>query len=263
MHPALFNALILIEPVIQCENPGRKFAQASTFRRDLWPSREQAAEKFKSNRFYQAWDSCVFDRWMEYGLRNLPTPLYPISDETGKSAVTLTTTKAQELLHYVRPSFVDERTGLPRGVPEEDMHPDDIENDGFPFYRPEPAQIFRRLPDLKPAVLYLFGEKSDLSSPVARQKKLQTTGTGVWGSGGVARGCVEETVLPCGHMAPMELVRESAEASADFIDSKLSSWESRASTFRKAWEQVPAHERLSIGRQWEEQIGVTPRKSKA
>lgn len=263
MHPALFNALILIEPVIQCENPGRKFAQASTFRRDLWPSREQAAEKFKSNRFYQAWDSRVFDRWMEYGLRNLPTPLYPISDETGKSAVTLTTTKAQELLHYVRPSFVDERTGLPRGVPEEDMHPDDIENDGFPFYRPEPAQIFRRLPDLKPAVLYLFGEKSDLSSPVARQKKLQTTGTGVWGSGGVARGCVEETVLPCGHMAPMELVRESAEASADFIDSKLSSWESRASTFRKAWEQVPAHERLSIGRQWEEQIGVTPRKSKA
>ncbi|KAI2916225.1 hypothetical protein CBS147343_10474 [Aspergillus niger] len=54
MHPSLFEGLILLDPVIQRENPGRKFAQASTYRRDLWASREQAAAKFKSNPFYRA-----------------------------------------------------------------------------------------------------------------------------------------------------------------------------------------------------------------
>ena len=260
LHPTLFEGLILLDPVIQRENPGTKFAQASTYRRDLWPSRKAAEEKFRSSPFYQAWDPRVLDKFVQYGLRDLPTPLYPVSEQTWKSAVTLTTTKAQELFYYVRPSYVDQRSGLRRGNPEEDMHPDDIED--FPFYRPESAQMFRRLPDVKPAVLYLFGERSDLSLPVARQKKLETTGTGVGGSGGLARGLVQEVVLPCGHMVPMELVRESAEASAAFIDSRLSDWESRVSHYRKAWEGVPYHERVSIDEQWVKHIGTLPKKPK-
>lgn len=260
MHPALFNGLILLDPVIQRENPGSQFAQASTYRRDLWPSREQAAQKFQSNPFYRAWDPRVFEKFVKYGLRDLPTPSYPISDTTGQSAVTLTTTKAQEIFFYVRPSYVDERSGLARGIPKDDMHPDDIEDS--PFHRPEPAQIFRQLPNLKPDVLYLFGDKSPLSAPAARQRKLEMTGTGVGGSGGSACGRVQEIVLPCGHMVPMELVRETAEISADFIDSTLSSSELRASKFQQAWEQVPQHERIAIDKQWETHIGVPSRKSK-
>ncbi|PYH29273.1 toxin biosynthesis protein [Aspergillus neoniger CBS 115656] len=198
-------------------------------------------------------DPRVFDKWIQYGLRDLPTPLHPVTDETGPSAVTLTTTKAQELFYFVRPSYVDERSGLPRGNPEEEMHPDDHDAD-YPFYRPESAWMFRRLPHLKPPILYLFGEQSDLSSPIARRDKVVTTGTGLGGSGGAARGLVEEVVLPSGHMFPMELVKETAEASAAFMDKRLSDWESRVATFRRAWEGVPHHERLSIDGQWERNI---------
>ncbi|KAF9884291.1 hypothetical protein FE257_001921 [Aspergillus nanangensis] len=260
MHPSLFEGLVLVDPVIQRENPGLEFAQSSTYRRDLWLSQKQAVDKFKSSPFYQSWDPRVFDKWTQYGLRDLPTPLYPISDKTGQSAVTLTTTKAQELFYYVRPSYIDEQSGLPRGVPKDDMHPDDL--DERPFYRPEPAWMFRHLPELKPAVLYLFGEKSPLSSPAARKEKLEMTGTGVGGSGGAARGLVQEVALSCGHMVPMELVRESAEASASFIDAGLSAWESRVSDFRKGWERVPHQEQVNVGQQWEKHISALPKKPK-
>ncbi|GFF51774.1 peroxisomal membrane protein LPX1 [Aspergillus udagawae] len=260
MHPSLFEGLILMDPVIQRDNPSRKYALPSTYRRDLWPSRDEARAKFQSSSFYQGWDPRVLDKWVEYGLRDLPTKLYPISEDImhGKSAVTLTTPKAQELFTFLRPSYIDERSGQPRGVPEEEMHRDDI--DDFPFYRPEPPQIFRRLPELKPAVLYLFGSDSDLSSSKARREKLVMTGTGVGGSGGVSRGRVQEVVLPCGHLVPMERVQESAHASADFIDSTLSSSEPRIGKFQKAWGRVPHDERTAIDKQWESHIGVLPKK---
>ncbi|KAL4914424.1 Alpha/beta hydrolase family-domain-containing protein [Aspergillus aurantiobrunneus] len=260
MHPSLFSALILIDPVIQRSNPGVGFARASTYRRDIWPSRAAAVQRFKSSPFYQAWDARVFEKWTQYGLQSLPTSLYPVSDsdEMGPEAVTLTTTKAQELFYYVRPSYVDERSGLPRGYPEREMHPDDVD-DSTPFYRPEPARLFRRLPEIKPAVLYLFGGKSDLSSPAAREEKLARTGTGMGGSGGVAAGAVEEVVLPCGHMVPMELVRESADASAGFIHSRVSEWESGVKRFREAWGRVPHWKRVRIDEQWERNIGSLKR----
>ncbi|KAL3479959.1 Alpha/beta hydrolase family-domain-containing protein [Aspergillus californicus] len=266
MHPSLFASLILMDPVIQRQNPGREFAQASTYRRDIWPSREAAIEKFKSSAFYKTWDPRVFDKWGQYGLRNLPTPLYPNPGETGfgPDAVTLTTTKSQELFFYVRPSYIDERSGLPRGYPEEELHPDDInvQIDQSPFYRPEPAQMFRRLPELKQPVLYIFGEKSPLSSPAARKEKLEVTGTGVGGSGGVVRGLVQEAVLPCGHMVPMELARESAEASVGFLDERLLGWKIRVERFRKGWGAVPHSERVKVDQQWKENTGALPRKPK-
>ncbi|KAE8410953.1 Alpha/beta hydrolase family-domain-containing protein [Aspergillus pseudocaelatus] len=263
MHPSLFDGLILLDPVIQRKNPGREFAQSSTFRREIWPSREQAAAKFKTNPFYQAWDPRVLEKFVQYGLRDLPTPLHPISPETGPHAVTLATTKAQELFFYVRPSYIDERSGLPRGNPDKEMHPDDLDNlEESPFYRPEPAYMFRHLPELRPAVLYIFGEKSHLSSPAARQEKLQTTGTGVGGSGGAACGFVQEIVLPCGHMVPMELVRESAVACAGFVDERLSAWESQTAQFNAAWAQVSHSQRVSVDKQWEEKIAVFPKKPK-
>lgn len=263
MHPSLFQGLILVDPVIQRTNPSRKYALPSTYRRDIWPSRAEAAEKFRSSKFYQAWDPRVLDKWIEYGLRDLPTMLYPnSSDETGaeKTAVTLTTPKSQEVFTFLRSSYVDERSGLPRGSPHEEMHPDDM--DEFPFYRPEPPHIFRRLPELKPAVLYLFGNESDLSTPEAREEKLRITGTGVGGSGGPTCGRVEEAVLPCGHLVPMERVQESAEAITRFMDSELSHWESKTLAFQKAWGSIPHEERTSIDEQWKSHMGALPKRDK-
>ncbi|KGO39707.1 hypothetical protein PEX1_054560 [Penicillium expansum] len=260
MHPSLFEGLILVDPVIQRENATRKYVLLSTYRRDLWPSRKQAAEKFQSSPFYQAWDPRVLEKWIEFGLRDLPTKLHPNSSNTRDPSVTLATSKAQEVFTFSRTSYIDKRTGLPRGNPFEDMHLDDI--DDLPFYRPEPPQIFRRLPELKPSVLYLFGETSPHSYPAARQEKLRTTGTGVGGSGGASRGRVREVVLPCGHLIPMELVDESAQASADFIGSEMFRWKSRKSKFQKAWDQVPLDERVAIDEQWESHIGAPPKRSK-
>lgn len=140
------------------------------------------------------------------------------------------------------------------------MHPDDIED--FPFYRPEPPRIFNQLPEIRPPTMYLFGRDSDLSSPDARREKLHLTGSGVGGSGGVSRGKVKETVLPCGHLVPMELVRESAQASADFIDSELSCWESHSLAVRNAWGSVSHQDRTSIDEQWKAHMGTIPKRQK-
>ncbi|THC96242.1 hypothetical protein EYZ11_004276 [Aspergillus tanneri] len=261
MHPSLFQALVLIEPVIQRGNPSKEFALPSTYRRDLWPSREEASQKFQSSSFYQNWDPRVLDKWVEYGLRDTPTELYPQGDEDGQQqTVTLTTTKAQELFTFLRPAYIDRRSGLPRGDPHREVHPAEI--DDYPFYRPEPAQMFRRLPDLKPSVLYMFGESSVLSSPVARQEKMQTTGTGIGGSGGFSQGRVKELVLPSGHLIPMDSVADCAAASTDFIHAELSSWESARKAQREAWERIPRVERVSIDEQWKEHIGKLPKKRK-
>ncbi|KAJ5165826.1 hypothetical protein N7492_006122 [Penicillium capsulatum] len=224
LHPSLFEALVLVDPVIQGGNPSRPYAVPSTYRRDLWPSRAEATEKIQSSPFYKSWDP------------------------------------PQELFTFLRSSYIDERSGLPRGVQEDEMYADDM--DDFPFYRPEPRQMLQRLPDLKPSVLYLFGSKSELSTPVSRQQKLEITGTGVGGSGGVAKGRVKEAVLPCGHLVPMELVEECARASADFVDFELSAWESRRSQFHRAWSEVSHHERTAIDDQWKAHIGPLAKKSK-
>ncbi|KAI5290233.1 hypothetical protein KEM52_000524 [Ascosphaera acerosa] len=73
-HPRLLHSIVLVDPVIAglriTEKPksyhGSKSAkpsfniltttQASTYRRDLWPSREAAAHSFRKSPFYKAWD---------------------------------------------------------------------------------------------------------------------------------------------------------------------------------------------------------------
>ncbi|KAJ5371705.1 Alpha/beta hydrolase family-domain-containing protein [Penicillium concentricum] len=260
MHPSLFEALILMDPVILLDNPGPRYALPSTYRRDLWASREQAAEKFLSSPFYQTWDPRVFQKWVNFGLRDLPTKLYPTPSNATPPAVTLTTTKAQEVFNFARPSYVDERSGLACGNPLKELHPDDIED--IPFYRPEPAYIFHRLPEVKPSVLYLFGENSYLTSTANRQEKVKITGAGVGGSGGASCGRVQEVVLPCGHLIPMERVHESAKASADFIGSITSCWKERKYKFQKAWEQVSLDMRVRIDKQWERNISALSKRSK-
>ena len=92
MHPRLLHSLVLLDPVVQRQTTqldaidlGKqkmviaKTTQLSTYRRDKWPSRKAAAESYKKNPFYQAWDPRVIDRWIQYGLRDLPTAIHPTS----------------------------------------------------------------------------------------------------------------------------------------------------------------------------------------
>ena len=250
------QALILIDPVIQTENPSKTFVKPSTYRRDVWLSREEARAKFASSKFYQAWDPRVLEKWIEYGLRDLPTELHPVRADGKTPAVTLTTPKSQEVFSYLRPKYF----GTSGMAPERDwteygdMHPEDIE-EGYPFYRPEPAQIFRRLPELKPPVLYIFGKHSELATPELRRKKVETTGVGVGGNGGQAEGQVKEVVLNCGHLVPMEKVEECADVAASFAATEVSRWERSTREWQQRWQRKSRRDRVGIDDEWREMIG--------
>lgn len=198
----------------------------------------------------------MFDKWITHGLRDLPTELYPEVDNEQNPPVTLTTTKAQEVFSYLRPKYYG-----PAGVaPEDDrsvygdMHPEDVEKD-YPFYRPEPAEIFRRLPELKPPVLYIFGEHSELATPDLRRKKMESTGIGVGGSGGREMGQVREVVLNCGHLVPMEKVEECADAAASFAASEVSCWEEATQRWQRRWLEKSRRERVGLDDEWRRMIG--------
>ncbi|KAE8377280.1 Alpha/beta hydrolase family-domain-containing protein [Aspergillus bertholletiae] len=260
LHPSLFQSLIVIDSPLRRENPSKKYALGSTNRRDLWPSREEAINKFRGNKVFKDFDARSFDRFVEYGLRDLPTELYP-DENRDTTPVTLTTTKAQELYTYLRPTYQDGKVGLKEGEWRQEMHPEDRE-EGYPFYRPEPVSIFRQLPQLRPSVLYVFGERSEITTLPVRREMLEMTGCGVGGSGGVQRARVKEVVLPTGHLVPMENPRKCALVSAAFCDSELSRWENDQREFMQKWTAKPRAGKIVVDEKWKENIGSVPVKPK-
>lgn len=140
IHPRLLSKLVLIDPVIMDYEPSESnLVRASTFRTDLWPSKADAEKSFRKSKFYQSWDSRVFDRWMKFGIREVPTAIHQSNSMKDEKAVTLTTTKHQEVFSFFRPNFRG------RQVSGEDTlnrttHPDlDLRSKvHYPFYRPEP-----------------------------------------------------------------------------------------------------------------------------
>ena len=242
--------------------PHKAMARLSTSRRDVWPSRDAAASKFASSKFYQKWDARVLEKWIQYGLRDLPTEQYPeepqrTNSPQGDPPVTLSTTKAQEVYFYIRAVYPEERMLQPedRNLLQ-DVHPDD-QND-FPFARPESQELYRRLPEVQPSVLYVFGDKSDASPENYRRSKMELTGTGVGGSGGATKGRVQEVVLNCGHLVAMERPKECADASASFIDRELSRWEAEERERHHRWDNLSRGERVDINDQWRQQLGESP-----
>ncbi|RDA85270.1 hypothetical protein CP532_2356, partial [Ophiocordyceps camponoti-leonardi (nom. inval.)] len=241
-HPRLLDALVLIDPVIQLGNVGIAPAVLSTKRRDVWPSKEAASDKFKNSDFYKSWDARVLERWTEYGLRPLPTELHPAQGED-EERVTLTTSKHQELFTFLRPTY-DRDSKV-------DMDPDQAAKmPDYPFYRPEPAYVYKHLPNLRPSTLYVFGEHSDVSSPELREEKMAMTGTGVGGSGGVVEGRVQQITLDCGHLVPMEKVEECALAITDFLDAELARQRRDRIERQAQLEQVPRPQQIAIDERW-------------
>jgi pimeloyl-ACP methyl ester carboxylesterase len=188
MHPQLFQSLILIDPVLANFMSGMGNvtpAQASAVRRDRWPTRKIAAQSFQKSKFYQSWDPRVLDLWIKYGLRDLPTKLYPdvrpAIEPYGpdNSEVTLTTTKHQEVMTFVRPVHDSDRASL-AGFTEEEKkqlrsltHPEIgtlAQNPSIIVYRTEGLITFKNLPFLRPSVLYIFGELSPMSAYCSMDK---------------------------------------------------------------------------------------------
>ena len=271
MHPRLLSALVLIDPVIlrgkSISLPGQTLdvAQASTFRRDLWPSREAAASTFKKSPFFQAWDPRVLDLWLEHGLRSLPTRLYSDGSREGRpdNPVTLTTTKHQEVWTFLRPNFDGEdQDGLP--IYNRTTHADvDREAGGtYPFYRPEPVYVFNNLPHIRPPVLYIFGEKSNLSPPEAQKPKLELTG--ILSSGGAAEGRVRSVEFKgIGHLVPMEVPAKTAKVISDWLGFELKRWSGEEEEFENLRKKQGPQANVMVSRAWIEHMRSGPRQWKA
>ncbi|KAI5309647.1 hypothetical protein KEM55_002743 [Ascosphaera atra] len=223
--------------------------QASTYRRDIWPSRKEAEASFRRSKFYQSWDPRVLERWIKYGLRELPTAIYPLTEEAKKSGekpVTLTTPKHQEVFTFSRPAYSAEEVSKL-------THPDFVPGvtGNYPFYRAEPGRIFTQLPFLRPSVLYLFGDESDLSAPDEIKDKLEQTGVGPGGSGGHAAGRVSyHTFHGIGHLIPMEVVGESADHIASFLGKELERYKDEEEELWKTYRLRPPVEKAIMDEQW-------------
>lgn len=265
MHPRLFVSLVLIDPVIEqglSVNPeiGKRpttdfgVATASTHRRDIWPSRKEAAEAFTKNAFYRKWDKRVLDLWIEFGLRDIPTALYPTNTTGEQQPVTLATTKHQEVWTFLRPNYDGYEVGVhPRH--NRSTHPDiDPSSPAiYPFYRPESRATFKRLPALRPPVLFIMGELSTVSNGTAQRDKVKVTGTGVGGSGGSTEGKVKDIVLPgIGHLIPMEATGTTAVETALWLNQVLQRWRVEEEALRKSRGDA---ENLKVDESWLEHIG--------
>jgi pimeloyl-ACP methyl ester carboxylesterase len=233
LHPRLFETLILVDPVIQGKvsligNVSPAFASAK--RRERWPSREAALTSFKKSKFYQTWDPRVLDRWVQYGLRDVPTKLFP---DLKAPEVTLTTTKHQEVMTFLRPNFAFRAGDTEPSSAEftktnsklnRRTHPDltPADTTQSPFYRGESTIVFNQLPHLRPSVFYIFGSLSFLTDDKIIQEKMQLTGSGVGGSGGCAEGRVANVMVQdAGHLIPMEKVEASAEHIAKWLKKEM------------------------------------------
>ncbi|KAJ0307844.1 hypothetical protein COL5a_008203 [Colletotrichum fioriniae] len=280
INPRLFSGVVLLDPVISKWSSNAKGtiaaspAAASARRRDLWPSREEARKAFLKSPFYRGWDERVFEAWMDHGLRDVPTQLYSSTSSTNnpkttitKDSVTLATTKHQEVFTYFRPSwhaYDSSGTNL--------LHPDlvpDLDpalNERyytFPVYRSEGASTLVRLPHLRPSCLYVFGGASDLSTPELRDEKMRLTGTGVGGSGGVARGRVKEVTLEGGgHLFPMEVPGTSAKLTAEWIEKVMGEWRAEQEEYER-WTRLSVEEKTTLTEEWMGKIGGSARPPKA
>jgi pimeloyl-ACP methyl ester carboxylesterase len=268
LHPRLFETLILIDPVIQGKvsllgnvSP----AVASARRRERWPSREEALKSFKKSKFYQTWDSRVLDRWVEYGLRDVPTKLFP---DAKAPEVTLTTTKHQEVMTFLRPNFAaqpgdtepssaDFTIGNPKvnRRTHTDLTPDTEPQ--APFYRGESTIVFNQLPHIRPSVFYIFGSKSFLTDDTIVEEKMRLTGSGVGGSGGQAEGRVANVMVQdAGHLIPMEKVEESADHIGTWLQKEMARYRDWENKTEEEWGSKKGLERSVLSQRFVDELNA-------
>lgn len=273
MHPRLFAGIVMLDPVIVRFASTTKLpsspetyapsASLSAFRRDTWPSRAAAAAAFRSKAFYQSWDPRVLELFIQYGLRDVAASPASSEDES-QTPVRLTTTKHQEVFTFVRPLWpaLDPTSNLlvhPSRAPDYDLGPDSPAP--MPLYRPEGHNTVIRLPHLRPPVLYLFGAKSDVSPPNLIQEKLETTGIGIGGSGGVKAGRVKHVTHPeSGHLLPLEEPSFCAKAAAEWAKTEMEKWWEEEKEYEE-WTRKPLEDKSTVDDEFKKRLGLPKRKS--
>ena len=248
IHPRLLSTLVLLDPVIQnhaYSEDGPNPAGKSAFRKEIWASRKEAEASFKNNKFYQSWDVRVLDKWCKYGLIDTP------SEQHSNSGVTLTTSKHQECFTFLRQGWqAYSEDGKELLYPHElpDLEPGGLDTNGF--YRPEAPKILSHLHELRPSALYIFGSKSPMSQPESRKIKMEVTGTGIGGSGGVKHGRVKDVVLnDIGHLVAMEATQACAEAAALWLGQETKRFEKEKKEYTE-WTKKSLLDKQTLSEEW-------------
>ena len=246
----------MIEPVIQEGAPaGPNAALFSTFRPDLWPSRSAAEDSFRKNKVFQRWDPRALDKYLQYGLRETPTTLYPHESKSGP--VTLTTTKHQEAWSYVRSNFISRPDESQTRLVVPDLN---AENSTHLFHAPQMVQTWTNLPHVRPNILWVFGELSPINTLGLQEEKMRLTGTGVGGSGGAKAGRVQkELVKKGGHMLPFEKVGECASALALWLGKQMEDFELLEEFHREHSNGRSERDMLVVSKLWLENVRLKPR----
>lgn len=134
-----------------------------------------------------------------------------------------------------------------------DMAPDSLVR--FPFYRPEPPTTLARLVELRPSALYVFGSESDMSRPEMCKYKIDTTGTGVGGSGGAKEGRVEGVMLEgIGHLVAMEASEKCADAAASWLGREVKRFEKERREYVE-WTKQSLKAKTTLSDEWKRRIG--------
>ncbi|OQE01480.1 hypothetical protein PENSOL_c004G01541 [Penicillium solitum] len=260
IHPRLFTSLVLIEPPFNGSlSIVQTFALLSIKRRDTWASRSEATKS--ATRSYARWDPRVLRRWNEHGYRSLPTTIYPQTDGEVKPTngpVTLTGSKYQEAMLFLRPNFMGHTTSVladSAKTPPHDplMYPDIIDppNPSMPFYRSEAIIVLKILKHIRPPVFYLFGGESPVSTPEDQALMLERTGAGFGGSGGVKHSQVKTAIiLDCGHMVPFEKVGESASLVGRWVGQSVQRWRKDELRVHQKWTNKSTREVLTAPAKW-------------
>ena len=256
MHPRLIHGLALIEPVIQHDPPpGANAALFASYRPDKWPSWSQAEASFRKNPFFKTWDPRALDKYLSFGLREVPTALYPDPVESTKrelGAVTLKTSKHQEAWTYVRSNF-DPQPARAKDPNQQLIAPDVDPLDGgtYLFHRAEPVIALQGLPYVRPSILWLFGGNSKINTPASRRQKATISGTAVGGSGGVQAGQVEAaTVEGATHMLPFEKIHECATLLARWLEKQIEGFQAQEDFLRNHRSRKSDREMLVVSDPW-------------
>ncbi|KAI2636730.1 Alpha/beta hydrolase family-domain-containing protein [Xylaria nigripes] len=289
LHPRLMTSIVMLDPTILPHDPVKSPpedvgpSQASAYRREVWPNRQDAAVSFERSPFYGAWDPRVLKAWNKHAIRDLPTPLFPTlpPSETKSNptapGVTLRTTKHQEVFMYVRPLYPHITTPAPStpstytytvskaGAPDFE-YPDGVKllpgQEPAPLYRSEGATIFRQLPHVRPSTLFIIGGSSPLSYPKLRAYRFANCGIGPGGSGGAKAGRVAEAVIEGkGHLFPMECPTETATHAAPWIKAEIARWRDEQAEF-EAWTRQPMREKSTLSQEILDRIVPKTAKSK-
>ncbi|KAF3905483.1 hypothetical protein ABW20_dc0107699 [Dactylellina cionopaga] len=203
MHPTLFACAVAIDPTISDKPAFPASANPATMsakRRDIWPSQEEAVKFFKSRPFYQSWDPEVLDLHMKYGLRKVPTAIYPDVTKIpgGENAVTLATTKHQEVFTFWRTVEQDRR---------------------------DPKDMFRFLKEMKIPVCYIQGETSVVNWGDSNKEKMEET----------PKPCEMHVIKGCGHLVPQEKPKEAAELASEYLYRQIKIWGKQAEEHKQNW----------------------------